>query len=348
MSWYNLSFQYLDTANDGSLEIPLLCYGTHGSHLLELRSDLNVPHEIQHSASHILHETTYFVLHYKYETPQVYYESEFLEFDLSLRDVRTTFQKIIPPMYNMCMTSRKLNSLSYDICITCKCSPKWDETCSMVYYKNGLSKLVLPSCDKSAMCICSQHWNKTFDNKKKPHSERFSYSYFFTCSIYSTILKCNILEYSFRRSFMKRHDYVVYSLKRCLYHASSLSCTHRIFLTAGRRGEKKRRLKNSNDIPSAMAVNEYIEGNNNFKSYFSAGGRHQTAVSGEIVCEYLQTCTDTNLLNDKEYFKGKHFEFKRYELLGVASNNALESVDPLFYSKIPLHRLLTFLNMTEL
>src|ERR1700719_2470678 len=184
----------------------------------------------------------------------------------------------------------------------------------MVYYKNGLSKLVLPSCDESAMCICSQHWNKTFDNKKKPHSERFSYSYFFTCSIYSTILKCNILEYSFRRSFMKRHDYFVYSLKRCLYHASSLSCTHRIFLTAGRRGEKKRRLKNSSDI----------------------------------VCEYLQTCTDTNLLNDKEYFKEKHFEFKRYELLGVASNNALESVDPLFYSKIPLHRLSTFLNMTEL
>jgi hypothetical protein len=41
--------------------------------------------------------------------------------------------------------------------------------------------------------------------------------------------------------------------------------------------------------------------NNNFKSYFKAGGRHQTMVNGEIVCEYLQSCTDAKLLNDNQY-----------------------------------------------
>ena len=84
------------------------------------------------------------------------------------------------------------------------------------------------------------------------------------------------------------------------------------------------------------------------ESYFCAGGRHQTTVDGEIVCEFLQDCIDAGLLNDNHYFRGKKFDFKEYQLLTAASKKSLESTVPLFYSKIPLDQLSIYLNMKEL
>ena len=92
---------------------------------------------------------------------------------------------------------------------------------------------------------------------------------------------------------------------------------------------------------------ECIE-SDDLKSFFLAGGRHQTTVIGEIVCEYLQVCTDFKLLNNDQYFKGKLFEFKGYELLNATLNNVLESNITYFLSKVPLDQLSFYLNMKEL
>ena len=73
-------------------------------------------------------------------------------------------------------------------------------------------------------------------------------------------------------------------------------------------------------------------------------------VDGEIVCEYLQACTDAKLLDNARYFEGKLFEFVGYELLSVNPHNnlELESTVATFFSKIPLDRLSKYLNMKEL
>ena len=68
-----------------------------------------------------------------------------------------------------------------------------------------------------------------------------------------------------------------------------------------------------------------------FRKYFRASGRHQTMVGGEIVCEYLHSCTDTKLLSYKQYFKGFFFEFVGYENLGTCSNNILERKTNFFF-----------------
>jgi hypothetical protein len=87
----------------------------------------------------------------------------------------------------------------------------------------------------------------------------------------------------------------------------------------------------------------------NFKSYFRAGGRHQTVINGESVYEYLQTCTDAKILHDILYFKGKFFEFIGYELLSATSKNIVLGLTvPIFISKIPLDQLSSYLNMKEL
>jgi hypothetical protein len=82
--------------------------------------------------------------------------------------------------------------------------------------------------------------------------------------------------------------------------------------------------------------------------YFFAGSRHQIAVNGEIVYEYLQTCTKIKLLDNHEYFKQKQFNFKSYTLLSAISINISEPIMPFFYSKIPLDQLAIYLNKKEL
>jgi hypothetical protein len=76
--------------------------------------------------------------------------------------------------------------------------------------------------------------------------------------------------------------------------------------------------------------------------------RHQISMNGEIVHDYLQTCTDAKLLNNSQYFKGRHFHFNEYKLLSATSNNILESSVPLYISRIPLDKLTMYLNMKEL
>ena len=68
------------------------------------------------------------------------------------------------------------------------------------------------------------------------------------------------------------------------------------------------------DRKYSSVSNDDIEKNYYFKSYFCAGGRHQTAIAGEIVYKYLQTCTDTKLLNNSQHLKIKSFHFQGYKL----------------------------------
>jgi hypothetical protein len=95
-------------------------------------------------------------------------------------------------------------------------------------------------------------------------------------------------------------------------------------------------------------VNDCVEGDPTFVSYFHAGGRHQTTIKGDLVYKYLQTCTDIKLINDSQYFEENSFNFEGYEVLCTTSSNILHPIVPLFYSKIPLDELLIYLNMKEL
>jgi hypothetical protein len=82
------------------------------------------------------------------------------------------------------------------------------------------------------------------------------------------------------------------------------------------------------------------EENHHWNSYYSfAGGRHQIAMNGKIVYEYLQTCTKIKLLYDREYFKQKQFNFKSYTLLSAVSIDISELIVLFFYSKILLDQL---------
>jgi hypothetical protein len=78
--------------------------------------------------------------------------------------------------------------------------------------------------------------------------------------------------------------------------------------------------------------------------YFFAGSRHQIAVNGEIVYEYLQTCTKIKLLDDREYFKQKQFNLKSYTLLSAVSINISEPIVLFFYFKVLLDQLAIYLN----
>ena len=68
-------------------------------------------------------------------------------------------------------------------------------------------------------------------------------------------------------------------------------------------------------------------------------------MSGKIVCE---SCTESKVSNNSQYFKEKEFNFKDHKSLSAASNNMLEMFIPLFYSKILLEQLSSYLNMKRL
>ena len=160
-----------------------------------------------------------------------------------------------------------------------------------------------------------------------------------------TMLKCRKLEFSLCRSFMKKHDYAMYCFELCLRYAVSFSFG--FCIPIGRKMKVKNKHKNY-IYKMSSSSNKSMERNQDFKSYFFAGGRHRISMNGEIVHDYLQTCTDAELLNDRQYFKGKSFEFKGYELLGNVSISAPDPIEVLFYSKIPLDQLSNYLNMEEL
>ena len=137
---------------------------------------------------------------------------------------------------------------------------------------------------------------------------------------------------------MRKHDYKVYWLEQYLkYISASIMCYYCILTEKRKRGRLREKEKDRK--PPSVS---------NIERNFSAGGRHQTTIDGEIVCEYLQTCTDIKLLNNSEHFKGKCFHFEGYKLLSDTSNDLLKSSAPLYFSRIPLEILTNYLNMKEL
>lgn len=122
-------------SNDSHLGIRDLCHGIHESRLLESQFPVNsnAQNEMPHFVPYNCYETQCFELRNKYETPCVVYnENEFFKFIMSL----------------------------HDMCTMYKCSPDWDGSCSVVYYKNEISKFVLSrSSYKNYMaCKLSQEW----------------------------------------------------------------------------------------------------------------------------------------------------------------------------------------------
>ena len=212
------------------------------------------------------------------------------------------------------------------------------ETLCLVYCETEFLKL---SYDKSTTYEDCLVWN-TQKSKiiSSLHVQRFPYT--FSCSLFLSIFKCKILEYSFLRNSMRKHDHIRYWLEQYLNYISSFSYSYCI----SRQGSKKKRILRSKCQNILLsATDEYADMKNSFKNLFCAGGRHQTFLNGEIVWEYLQSCTDPMLSNNNQYFQGKQFEFKGYKDSSTTSNDGLE---PLFFSKIPLHQLSKYLNMKEL
>ena len=227
-----------------------------------------------------------------------------------------------------------------DICETYEYFRRWNITSCKVYYEKEIFKFILtPNCTSGNRC--QERYKFWKFRYKKPF-----YQYIhnlLSCSMFITISKCDVLRCSFYRTLMRKHDYKVYWLERYLkYISASIMYGYCIFTEKRKRGRLKKKEK---DRKHPSVSNDDIERKNYFKSYFCAGGRHQTAIAGEIVCEYLQTCTDTKLLNNSQHFKGKSFHFEGYELLSDTSN---ESSVPLYFSKIPLEILTNYLNMKEL
>ena len=301
-------------------------------------------------SSHDLHTTCDETMSFdKYETSLVYFENK----NLNL-------------------------SSPYDVCAICKCSPRWDVTCYGIYYEDLFLETILLLYNKCMACKYSQVWGRTsravycenmlFELNLSPekklmicnHSPQWfktckirnkrpmhqCFYHFRTCSTFSITFDCKNLEHLFRRNLVRKRDYVAYRLEQCSIYISAFIIYGYCMLTGRRKVENAKKKKKDEKKP--LIANECIERGNNLKGSFYAGGRHQTTVNGEIVCEYLQTCTDTELLNNIEYFKGKCFHFEGYKLLSSTSKNSIELSVPLYFSRIPLDKLTTYLNMKEL
>ena len=293
------------------------------------------------------HETPSFDLRNKYETLcTVCYENELAKLVPSSNSIHMAYKHSEIWNENCSVTHYghelfEHNPFLHMEYITHDYSNKKNRIFSIVYYENENFNFVLLSNAKSVLC---KHAKQRYKHCKFYNKTSFNYHrfyYFFARSIFQTAI--DKLESLSPSKFMKIHDYVVYCFELCITFNFLASYIYNYILTGIRNINNK--ISNKN-IP--LVVNEYIDTIYNIKNYFCAGGRHQTVVKGEIVSEYLQASTDTKLLNDKQYFKGKDFEFKRYELLSTASNNISESIVPFFVSKIPLHKIAIYLNITEL
>ena len=270
----------------------------------------------------------------QHENPCVYFESNILEFSSS-NGVRLTFRKIAVLLQEMCMIFT--------------CSPTWDGIYEAMYFEDEFLRINLSVEDEyyekkcfvhisnEMWIVCHYNWKKLINdqarqdtcskygvhkliNDIKLHFQRFHLFVFST--IFVGIFEYKIFEYLFLCSFIKNHSDDI-SFQR-LGTVNYENDGNKLLSTADR----------------------YIEGD--FKLYFNAGGRHQTAIKGEIVCKYLQTRTDANLLNDDLHFEGKIFDFKGYQLSNAFSIKTLAAIDPLYYSKIPLKELSDYLNTKEL
>jgi len=244
---------------------------------------------------------------------------------------------------------------------SCTYFTDWEVFFWVLYFENDVWKFVanyLQKWDESSYtdgneCKCLEpfslwnnesmtiFWGKnqskscTFGDEIPLHSHQLTFLLLYFINL--TMLKFNHRIYLFQCNLIKRCDALVYWLDQSLgyvfyfwyicFFGSETSIQRKII-----------QIENGN----------LTEMNDDFKCHFSAGGRHQTAVNGEIVFEYLQTCTDAKLLSDDRFFKGKLFEFIKYQPLSATWNDMSETADPIFFSKIPLDQLSTFLNVKEL
>ena len=303
-----------------------------------------------------------------------YFDKESSEVALSLHDVCLIFRSFAPSLYHTSMTFIEFVLPLYNICLICKYSRKRDKTCNVMDYDDAFIDFVLFACHKCTACEAFLKWNQTYSAEhyavnffapvcsleeycvpskefwKEPKickfkGKKFEYLQtfycFMPCFIFLAVYRCNILFFRLWAKDGYAFQWVGQFL-RCvsafLYHC----CISR----GGGRGAKM--MIEEDDVKEESDMVDYIKRNNDFKCYFFGGGRHQTVVDGGIVYEYLQNCTDTRLLNDRKYFEGREFEFKRYERLTAMSNNVLELTAPLFFSKIPLDKLSIYLNVKEI
>ena len=267
-----------------------------------------------------------------------------------------TFE-ILAASYNnrACMTNQK-NVLSLDVCLICKNYKRRMDICDVAFFEDAFIDLILFSHQE---CTTSDIFLRRAIAHDTVHYVTFSLrsllkqndacfvrdagncrfmkgawggnQQIYHFDLYDTflvILKCSVLFFFIYRSFKKRIGSVIMWAKHYL-------------------GIEVQNIADVNDIKERFVVVEYIERRDRFQNLFCGGGRHQVAINGENVYKYLHNCSDTNLLKDRNYFEGKQFDFKRYELLSAISNN-LETSSLLFYSKIPLDQLSNYLNMKEL
>ena len=304
-----------------------------------------------------IYDMLYFKLYKKYETScMMYYDNNILEAVLLSYDIYMIFINFAFSSYNMCDKSPQkwfeICSICCEIifvefvsssntkCITFECLSERDRICSMVYNEikelESVSLLNLNCTTEN--CYQKRYKTCKFKNKTQTCYQLFYYFFFL---MFLSIFECNILEYLIHCSSLKRYNYAVYwfEFEQYLHNVLLSLCNHSI---------SRMKIKRENDKKTLPFANEYIEENDYIHSYFFAGCMHQIAGSGKIVCEYLQSCTESKVLNNSQYFKGKEFDFKDYKSLSGASNNMLETFIPLFYSKIPLEQLLNYLNMRKL
>ena len=209
--------------------------------------------------------------------------------------------------------------------------------CQFIYF-------LAPLCDKYELFRLLKNWPRCcwFKDEVLPYPQQSHFLLF--CPFILAIFEFRHWKYLLCAFYLKAHDklalieWLTYVYK-CTHSYGILMQEEKIKIKKGYNGKEGALLANNNNK---------MKNKNIFENYFRAGGRHQTMVDGEIVCEYLQTCTDAKLLNDCQYFEGKLFEFIGYDLCRHTSNCILDPSIPTFSSKIPLDKLSIYLNVKEL
>ena len=289
----------------------------------------------------------------------------------SLPGICSELRNFTMPFYDIYKMHQKFASSPYSISLICiKFENRFEGRKFVVYCKEYFLDFVLFSCERCMDSECFLEWKKNLNseycrnniyeifpimNKKcavgMGYQNEFEfckfgrgkvlrlrlYYYFISCFIYLFIYKYGILDFSLLHHCLKKFDCMNEWVK---HHSRCIGISTRDRLHDNVRIEE-------NNVKNISRIVEYTGEMLDFKRNFCGGGRHQTAISGEIIYEYLHTCTDIKVLNNRQYFIEKEFDFKRYELLSTISND-VNLITSLFYSRIPLDRLTNYLNKKEL
>ena len=151
---------------------------------------------------------------------------------------------------------------------TCECYPTWVEICEcfhgktcMMHCESDVLNFFLSLRDICEKYRHSRRWNITSCKVYCTSSYRFhkrykfwkfryngpSYLFFhslYPCSMFLTISKCDFLRCSFLRTLMRKHDYKVYWLERCIKYISiSIMYGYCILTERRKRGRQKEKKK---------------------------------------------------------------------------------------------------------